>query len=136
MSLNKQQRQYIYDTIVNYKDTYASVGTVANAFLCTLLSIGDNGIHIKSLEGIHIASDNTKGSSFSGTINYVRTINKVLKQNLGPKAPRLMMDMLGNQRISWVLAEELAMDEAFNELNETSTGGAPMMDDPGADDES
>jgi len=121
MSLNKTQRQYIYDTITAYKDTYASVGTVANAFLCTLLSIGDNGIHIKSLEGIHIASDNTRGSSFSGTINYVRTINKVLKQNLGPKAPRLMMDMLGNQRISWVLAEELAMDEAFNELNEPTS---------------
>ena len=64
---------------------------------------------------------NTKGSSFSGTINYIRTINKVLKQNLGPKAPRLMMDMLGNQRISWVLAEEAAIDEAFNELNETNT---------------
>ena len=47
-----------------------------------------------------------------------------------------MMDMLGNQRISWVLAEELAMDEAFNELNETSTGGAPVMDDLGPEDES
>ena len=135
MSLNKQQRQYIYDTIVAYKETYASIGTVANAFLCTLLSIGDNGIHIKSLEGIHIASDNTRGSSFSGTINYVRTINKVLKQNLGPKAPRLMMDMLGNQRISWVLAEELAMNDAFNELNESSIGGA-QVDDPDAEDES
>ena len=116
MSLNKSQRQYIYDTIVNYKDTYASVGTVANAFLHTLLSIGEKGIHIKSLEGIHIASDNTRGSAFSGTINYIRTINKVLKQDLGPKAPRLMMDMLGNQRITWVLAEEQAMDEALAEL--------------------
>ena len=27
-----------------------------------------------------------------------------------------MMDMLGNQRITWVLAEELAIDEAFDEL--------------------
>ena len=96
-----------------------------------LLAIGDNGIHIKSLEGIHIASPNTKGSSFSGTINYIRTINKVLKQDLGPKAPRLQMDMLGNQRISWVLAEELAIDEAFDELNE---GGAPVMDNPGPED--
>jgi len=122
MSLNKEQRQYIYNTVTSYKDTYANVGTVANAFLHVLLAIGDNGIHIKSLEGIHIASPNTKGSSFSGTINYIRTINKVLKQNLGPKAPRLMMDMLGNQRISWVLAEELALDEAFNELNESSAG--------------
>ena len=136
MSLNKTQRQYIYNAVTSYKDTYASVGTVANAFLHVLLAIGDNGIHIKSLEGIHIASPNTKGSSFSGTINYIRTINKVLKQDLGPKAPRLMMDMLGNQRISWILAEELAMDEAFNELNESSTGGAPVMDDPGAEDES
>ena len=117
MSLNKSQRQYIYNTVTAYKDTYASIGTVANAFLCTLLSIGDNGIHIKSLEGIHIASPNTKGSAFSGTINYIRTINKVLKQDLGPKAPRLMMDMLGNQRITWVLAEELAMDEALEELD-------------------
>ena len=135
MPLNKSQRQYIYNAVTSYKDTYASVGTVANAFLHVLLAIGDNGIHIKSLEGIHIASPNTKGSSFSGTINYIRTINKVLKQNLGPKAPRLMMDMLGNQRISWVLAEELAMEEAFNELNESSTGAAPVMDDPGAEDE-
>ena len=116
MSLNKSQRQYIYNIVTAYKDTYASIGTVANAFLCTLLSIGEKGIHIKSLEGIHIASDNTRGSAFSGTINYVRTINKVLKQDLGPKAPRLMMDMLGNQRITWVLAEELAMNEAVQEL--------------------
>ena len=118
MSLNKSQRQYIYNIVTAYKDTYANIGTVANAFLHTLLAIGDNGIHIKSLEGIHIASPNTKGSAFSGTINYIRTINKVLKQDLGPKAPRLMMDMLGNQRITWVLAEERAMDEAFDELND------------------
>ena len=117
MSLNKKQRAYIYNAVTSYKDTYASIGTVANAFLHTLLAIGENGIHIKSLEGIHIAAPNTKGSSFSGTINYIRTINKVLKQDLGPKAPRLMMDMLGNQRITWVLAEEAAIDEAFNELN-------------------
>ena len=47
----------------------------------------------------------------------MRTINKVLKQDLGPKAPRLMMDMLGNQRITWVLAEERSMDEALAELD-------------------
>ena len=29
-----------------------------------------------------------------------------------------MMDMLGNQRITWVLAEELAIDEAAKELAE------------------
>ena len=119
-NLNKTQREYIYNTVTSYKDTYASIGTVANAFLCTLLSIGDNGIHIKSLEGIHIASPNTKGSPFSGTINYIRTINKVLKGDLGDKAPQLTMDMLGNQRICWKLAEEAAIDEAFKELNETN----------------
>ena len=32
-----------------------------------------------------------------------------------------MMDMLGNQRISWVLAEEAAIDEALNELNNNDT---------------
>ena len=118
MSLNKQQRAYIYNAVTGYKDTYASLGTVANAFLHTVLAIGEQGIHIKSLEGIHIASPNTRGSSFSGTINYIRTINKVLKQNLGDRAPQLQMDMLGNQRITWVLAEELAMDEAVAELAE------------------
>ena len=116
-NLTQAQRQYIYNTVTNYKDTYANVGTVANAFLHTLLAIGDNGIHIKSLEGIHIASPNTRGSAFGGTINYIRTINKVLKQDLGPKAPQLTMDMLGNQRIKWKLAEEAAIDKALNELN-------------------
>ena len=117
-NLNQKQRQYIYNTVTQYKDTYAHVGTVANAFLCTLLAIGENGIHIKSLEGIHIASPNTKGSSFSGTINYIRTINKVLKQDLGDRAPQLSMDMLGNQRITWVTAGESAIEEAYNELEE------------------
>ena len=117
-SLNTKQRQYIYDTIVGYKETYASVGTIANAMLAMLCAIGPDGIHIKSLEGMHIAAPRTKGNSFSRTLNYIRTINKVLKQDLGPKAPRLMMDMLGNQRITWVLAEERAMDEAFDELND------------------
>ena len=117
-NLTQEQRQYIYNTITAYKDTYANVGTVANAFLHTLLAIGDNGIHIKSLEGIHIASPNTRGSAFGGTINYVRTINKALKQNLGDKAPQLAMDMLGNQRITWKLANEQAIDEAFEQLDD------------------
>ena len=123
-NLTQEQRQYIYNTITAYKDTYANVGTVANAFLHTLLAIGDNGIHIKSLEGIHIASPNTRGSAFGGTINYVRTINKVLKHNLGDKAPQLAMDMLGNQRITWKLANEQAIDEAFEQLD----GGAKEED--------
>ena len=120
-NLNTQQRQYIWKTVTNYKDTYASIGTVANAFLCTLLAIGENGIHIKSLEGIHIASPNTRGSSFGGTLNYIRTINKVLKGDLGDKAPQLTMDMFGNQRVSWKLAGELAIDEAFDELEDEAS---------------
>ena len=36
MSLNKKQRQYIYTAVTSYKDTYASIGTVANAFLHVL----------------------------------------------------------------------------------------------------
>ena len=47
-NLKQAQRQYIYNIVTAYKDTYANVGTVANAFLHTLLAIGDNGIHIKS----------------------------------------------------------------------------------------
>ena len=100
-----------------------------------LLSIGESGIHIKSLEGIHIASPNTKGSAFSGAVNYIRTINKVLKIDLGERAPQLMMDMLGNQRITWKLAGQRMIDEAFDELNEGGSGGS-MMSDMDSEDES
>ena len=87
-NLNTTQRQFIYDTIVNYKDSYGKVG-----------------LHIKSLEGMHIAAPRTKGNSFYRTLEYIRTINKVLKQTCGDRAPQLMMDAVGNQRVKWVLAE-------------------------------
>ena len=45
---------------------------------------------------------------------------KLSKQDLGDKAPQLSMDMLGNQRITWKLANELAIDEALDKLE----GGA------------
>ena len=102
-NLNTTQRQYIYDTIVNYKDSYGNVGTVANAMLAMLCATGPEGIHIKSLEGMHIAAPRTKGNSFHRTIDYIRTINKVLKQTCGDRAPQLMMDAVGNQRVKWVL---------------------------------
>ena len=105
-SLNTKQRQYIYDTIVNYKDTYASAGTVANAMLAMLCAIGPDGIHIKSLEGMHIAAPRTKGNSFHRTLNYIRTINKVLREEIGPRAPQLQMDVVGNQRVTWKLAAD------------------------------
>ena len=104
-NLNTTQRQFIYDTIVNYKDSYGKVGTVANAMLAMLCATGTEGIHIKSLEGMHIAAPRTKGNSFYRTLEYIRTINKVLKQTCGDRAPQLMMDAVGNQRVKWVLAE-------------------------------
>ena len=104
-NLNTTQRQFIYDTIVNYKDSYGKVGTVANAMLAMLCATGPEGLHIKSLEGMHIAAPRTKGNSFYRTLEYIRTINKVLKQTCGDRAPQLMMDAVGNQRVKWVLAE-------------------------------
>ncbi len=104
-SLNTKQRQYIYDTIVNYKDSYGKVGTVANAMLAMLCATGPAGIHIKSLEGMHIASPRTKSNSFNRTLAYIRTINKVLQETIGPRAPQLSMDAVGNQRVKWVLAD-------------------------------
>ena len=104
-NLNTKQRQCIYDTIANHKESYASVGTVANAMLAMLCATGPEGIHIKSLEGMHIAAPRTKGNSFHRTLDYIRTINKVLKQTCGDRAPQLMMDAVGNQRVKWVLAE-------------------------------
>ena len=104
-NLNNTQRQFIYDTIVNYKDSYGNVGTVANAMLAMLCATGPEGIHIKSLEGMHIAAPRTKGNSFHRTLDYIRTINKVLKHTCGARAPQLMMDAVGNQRVKWVLAD-------------------------------
>ena len=104
-SLNTKQRQYIYDTLVNHKDSYGAVGTVANAMLSMLCATGPDGIHIKSLEGMHIAAPRTKGNSFHRTLAYIRTINKVLQETIGPRAPQLSMDVVGNQRVKWVLAE-------------------------------
>ena len=104
-SLNKTQRQFIYDTLVNHKDSYGAVGTVANAMLAMLCATGPDGIHIKSLEGMHIAAPRTKGNSFHRTLAYIRTINKVLQETCGPRAPQLSMDAVGNQRVKWVLAK-------------------------------
>ena len=105
-NLNSKQRQCIYDTIANHKESYARVGTVANAMLSMLCAIGPDGLHIKSLEGMHIAAPRTKGNSFYRTLEYVRTINKVLKQSMGDRAPQLAMDVVGNQRVKWVLADK------------------------------
>ena len=117
-SLNTKQRQFIYDTITGYKDTYASVGTVAYAMLAMLCAIGPAGIHIKSLEGMHLSAPRTKGNSFHRTLSYIRTINKVLKEEIGDRAPQLSMDVVGNQRVKWVLAEDPSDDT--NDSNDNS----------------
>ena len=113
-SLNTKQRQYIYDTLVNYKDSYGAVGTVANAMLAMLCATGPEGIHIKSLEGMHIAAPRTKGNSFHRTLAYIRTINTVLKDQIGPRAPQLTMDVVGNQRVKWTLATDDSNDSNDN----------------------
>ena len=112
-NLNTKQRQYIYDTIVNYKDSYGKVGTVSNAMLAMLCATGPAGLHIKSLEGMHIAAPRTKGNSFHRTLAYIRTINKVLQETIGPRAPQLAMDVVGNQRVKWQLADN-------NETNDSN----------------
>ena len=110
-SLNTKQRQYIYDTLVNHKDSYGAVGTVANAMLAMLCATGPAGIHIKSLEGMHIAAPRTKAKPVVRTLGYIRKVNKVLKESIGPKAPRLEMDVVGNQRVKWVLASKDSDDQ-------------------------
>jgi len=114
-NLNTKQRQCIYDTIANHKESYAKVGTVANAMLAMLCATGPEGIHIKSLEGMHIAAPRTQGNSFYRTLEYIRTINKVLKQSLGDRAPQLSMDVVGNQRVKWVLADTTTNDTSEEE---------------------
>ena len=105
-SLNTKQRQYIYDTLVNHKDSYGAVGTVATAMLAMLCATGPDGIHIKSLEGMHIAAPRTKGNSFHRTLAYIRTINKVLQEAIGPRAPQLQMDVVGTQRVRWIVGTD------------------------------
>ena len=112
-TLNKRQTQCVYDTIVAVKPEYGQPGTIGFAILAALLSTGDKGIHIKSLEGIHIGSRTARSNDhFARAIGYVRGINKMLREELGDRAQTLCMDMVGNQRVRWVLAK------SSNESNE------------------
>ena len=52
--LNKKQSQWVYDTVVGTKEHYGTPGTFAFACLAAVLSIGPKGLHIKSIEGLHI----------------------------------------------------------------------------------
>ena len=111
-TLNNKQTQYIFDIITNVKPEYGQPGTIGFAILAALLSTGNKGIHIKSLEGIHIGSRTARSENhFARAIGYVRGINKILREEIGDKAPKLCMDMVGNQRVRWVLAKGSDGDE-------------------------
>ena len=114
---NNKQVQYIFNTITEIKPEYGQPGTVAFAVLATLLSTGEKGIHIKSIEGIHIGARSARSKNhFSRALGYIRKINTILQQEIGERAPQLTMDMLGTQRIVWKLYTEQAMDDAVREL--------------------
>ena len=116
-TLNNKQVQYIYDTVTEVKPEYGQPGTVAFAVLAALLSTGEKGIHIKSIEGIHIGARSARSNNhFSRALGYIRKVNTILQQEIGDRAPQLAMDMLGTQRIVWKLATERKMDDAVQEL--------------------
>ena len=113
-TLNNQQIEYIYKTITSNKPEYGQPGTIAFAVLGALLSTGAKGIHIKSLEGIHIGSRSSRSDDhFNRAIGYIRSINKMLHEELGDRAPKLCMDIVGNQRVRWVLAKKA--EDTLNE---------------------
>ena len=118
-TLNNKQVQYIYDTVTEVKPEYGQPGTVAFAVLAALLSTGEKGIHIKSIEGIHIGARSARSNNhFSRALGYIRKVNTILQQEIGDRAPQLAMDMLGTQRIVWKLATERKMDDAVQELGD------------------
>ena len=104
-SLNKKQRQWIYDTVVNSKDTYSQPGTVAFAILAAVCSIGPKGLHIASIEGLHKGCWQARSKDHPiQAMNYLTHINKVLRRVAGDRAPKLVMNALGDRRVRWVLA--------------------------------
>jgi hypothetical protein len=118
-TLNNKQIQYIFDTITEAKPEYAQPGTIAFAVLGALLSTGEKGIHIKSLEGIHIGSRTARSDNhFNRAIGYIRAINKILREEIGDRAPKLCMDIVGNQRVRWVLAKKADDTDAGDEDSE------------------
>ena len=102
--MNKKQRQWIYDTVVKSKDTYSQPGTVAFAILAAVCSIGPKGLHIASIEGLHIGCWQARSKEHSiQAASYLTHINTVLKRVAGPRAPRLTVDTLGDRRVRWVV---------------------------------
>ena len=105
--LNKKQSQWVFDTVVAAKDHYGTPGTFAFACLAAVLSIGPKGLHIKSVEGLHIGCKSARSDKhMSQAYGPIKAINKYLKMAGGDRAPQLVMEVFGRgaQRLHWRLA--------------------------------
>jgi len=105
--LNKTQAQWVFDTVVSTKEHYGTPGTFAFACLAAVCSIGPKGLHIKSIEGLHIGCKNARSDKhMSQAYGHIKAINKYLKMAGGDRAPQLNMVVFGRgaQRVHWQLA--------------------------------
>ena len=105
--LNKKQSLWVYDTVVGTKEHYGTPGTFAFACLAAVLSIGPKGLHIKSIEGLHIGCKSARSDKhMSQAYGHIKAINKYLKMAGGDRAPQLVMEVFGRgaQRVHWRLA--------------------------------
>ena len=102
--LNKKQSQWVFDTVVEAKEHYGTPGTFAFACLAAVLSIGPKGLHIKSVEGLHIGCKSARSDKhMSQAYGHIKAINKYVKQAAGDRAPQLVMEVFGRgaQRLHW-----------------------------------
>ena len=102
--LNKEQSQWVFNTVVAAKDHYGTPGTFAFAVLAAVVSIGSKGLHIKSVEGLHIGCKSARSDKhMSQAYGHIKAINKYVKQAAGDKAPQLTMEVFGrgSQRLHW-----------------------------------
>ena len=103
--LNKKQAQWVYDTVVDTKEHYGTPGTFAFACLAAVCSIGPKGLHIKSIEGLHIGCKSARSDKhMSQAFGHLRAINKYLKMAGGDRAPQLTICTLSTNRVHWQLA--------------------------------
>ena len=105
--LNKAQAQWVFNAVVEAKEHYGTPGTFAFACLAAVCSIGARGLHIKSIEGLHIGCKNARSDKhMSQAYGHIKAINKYLKQAAGDRAPQLVMEVFGRgaQRVHWQLA--------------------------------
>ena len=113
--LNKEQSRWVYDTVVAAKEHYGTPGTFAFACLAAVLSIGPKGLHIKSIEGLHIGCKSSRSDKhMSQAYGHIKAINKYVKQAAGDRAPQLVMEVFGRgaQRVHWRLPLPPAEDDS------------------------